>query len=99
MPLTTLYYAQSGCFNIAGRIPTPPVVQREDGGVVTGAFSKVLGKQNGSDVGSAATMIVVGGLWTRICLWRLSVMPWWKINGACDPESNEAILKSRVQSQ
>jgi hypothetical protein len=28
MPRTTLYDAQSGCFDIANHIPTPPVVQR-----------------------------------------------------------------------
>jgi hypothetical protein len=38
------------------------VVQRQqDCGAVAEAFSEVLGKQNGDDLGTAATMIVVGG--------------------------------------
>ncbi|KEQ74132.1 YjgH family protein, partial [Aureobasidium namibiae CBS 147.97] len=37
------------------------VQKQEDCGAVAEAFSEVLGKQNGSEVGCAATMIVVGG--------------------------------------
>ncbi|KAG9664794.1 hypothetical protein KCU95_g3986, partial [Aureobasidium melanogenum] len=43
-------------------VRTKMFVQRqEDCAAVAEAFSKVLGKQNGSDYGTAATMIVVGG--------------------------------------
>ncbi|KAG9664599.1 YjgH family protein, partial [Aureobasidium melanogenum] len=43
-------------------IRTKMFVQRqEDCAAVAEAFSEVLGKQNGSDHGTAATMIVVGG--------------------------------------
>ena len=37
------------------------VQKQEDCGAVAEAFSEVLGKQNGGDVGCAATTIVVGG--------------------------------------
>jgi enamine deaminase RidA (YjgF/YER057c/UK114 family) len=43
-------------------VRTKMFVQRQqDCGAVAEAFSEVLGKQNGSDFGTAATMIVVGG--------------------------------------
>jgi enamine deaminase RidA (YjgF/YER057c/UK114 family) len=43
-------------------VRTKMFVQRQqDCGAVAEAFSEVLGKQNGSEFGTAATMIVVGG--------------------------------------